>query len=68
MADRNTDRSKMSPGCFAAMPETMRNMMSKQSGPCCPWSETMTEMMQECCSNQTEKQNPAEKQGQDAPK
>ena len=68
MADQNTERPKMSSGCFAGMPEMMRNMMSKKGGSCCPCTETMTEMMQECCSNQTEKRRPAEEQGQDAPK
>jgi len=28
----------------------------------------MTEMMQKCCSDQTEKLSPAEEPGQDAPK
>jgi len=46
----------------------MRNMMSKKGGSCCPCAETMTEMMQDCCSNETEKLSPAEEQGQDAPK
>ena len=68
MADQNTDRSKMSSGCFAEMPEMMRNMMSKKGGSCCSCAEAMTEMMQECCSVQTQKESPAEEQGQDAPK
>jgi hypothetical protein len=68
MADPNTDRRKMSSGCFAGMPEMMRNIMSKKGGSCCSCAETMTEIVQECRSNQTEKQSPAEKQGQDAPK
>jgi len=68
MADRNTDRSKMPSGCFAGMPEMMRNIMSKKGGSCCSCAEMMTEMMQECRSNQTEKRSPAEEQGQDAPK
>ena len=68
MADQNTDKSKMSSGCFEKMPEMMRNMMSKKGGSCCPCAETMTEMMQECCPGRTEKESPAEKQRQDAPK
>ena len=68
MADRNTDRSKMPSGCFTGMPEMMRNMMSKKGGSCCFCAEAMTEMMQECCSNQAEKRSPAEEQGRDAPK
>ncbi len=68
MADQNTDRSKLFSGCFAGMPEMMRKMMSKKDGSCCSCAETMTGMMQECCSDQTEKQSPAEKQAQDAPK
>jgi hypothetical protein len=68
MADGNTDRSKMSSGCFAGMPEMMRSMMSKKGGSCCPCAETMTEMMAECCPVQTENESQAEKQGHDAPK
>jgi hypothetical protein len=68
MADQNTDRSKMSSGCFGKMHEMIRNMMSKKGGSCCPGAKTMTEMMQGCCSDQTEKPGPAEEQGQDAPK
>ena len=68
MADQNTERSKMSSCCFAKMPEIMQNMMSKKGGSCCPCAATMTEMMQKCCSDQTEKLSPAEEPGQDAPK
>ena len=68
MADQNTDRSKMPSGCFGKMHEMMQNMMSKKGGSCCHCEETMTEMMQKCCSDQTEKLSPAEEQGQDAPK
>jgi hypothetical protein len=68
MAEQNADRSKMSPACFGKMTEMMRNMMSKKGGSCCPCAETMTEMMQECCPVQTQKESPAEEPGHDAPK
>jgi hypothetical protein len=68
MADQNTERSKMSSCCFVMIPGMMVNMMSKKGGSCCHCAETMTEMMQECCSDQTAKLSPAEEQGQDAPK
>jgi hypothetical protein len=68
MADQNTDRSKMPSGCFGKMQEMMLNMMSKKGGSCCSCAETMTEMMRECRPDQTAKESPAEKQGQDAPK
>ncbi|MGC9965465.1 MAG: hypothetical protein ABSE08_08670 [Syntrophobacteraceae bacterium] len=68
MTDQNTDRSKMSSGCFAGMPEMMRKMMSKKGGSCCPCAETMSEMMPECCQVQTEKESPAEKPDRNAPK
>ncbi|MFZ0930889.1 MAG: hypothetical protein WAN11_19945 [Syntrophobacteraceae bacterium] len=69
MADQNTtERPKMSSGCFARMPEMMRNMMSKKGGSRCPCAEMMTEMVQECCPVQTQKEGQAEEPGQDAPK
>ncbi len=68
MADQNTDRSKISPGCFGKMHEMMRNMMPKKGGSCCPCAETMTEIMQECCSVQNQKENPTGKPEQEAPK
>jgi hypothetical protein len=72
MADQNTDRSKMFSGCFARMPEMMRNMMSKKGGSCCSWAETMAEMMPKCCAVQTavqtEEENPTAKTDQEAPK
>ena len=68
MADQNTDRSKMSSGCFEKMPEMMRKMTSKKGNSCCPCAETMTEMMPECCPVQSQKESPAEEPGQDAPK
>ncbi len=68
MADQNTERRKMPSGCFAGMPETMRNMMSKKGGSCCTCAEMMIEMIQQCCPDQTEKRRPTEEQGQNAPK
>ena len=68
MADQNTDPSKKSSGCFAGMPEMMRNMMSKKGGSCCSLAETMAEMMPKCCAVRTEKENPTEKPDQEAPK
>lgn len=68
MADQNTEKTKMSSDCFAKIPEMMRNMMSKKGGSCCPCTETLSAMMQECCPGRTEKESTVEKQGQDAPK
>jgi len=68
MADQNTERRKMSSGCFARMPEMIRNMMSKKGGSFCPTAEAMAEMMPECCPLETQKEIRAEKPGQDAPK
>ncbi len=70
MADQSTERSKMSSGCFAKMPEMMRNMMSKKGGSCCCSAEKMAEMMSNCCpvQVQTQEEGPAEESGQDAPK
>jgi len=68
MADQNTERTKMSSGCFAKMPEMMLNMMSKNGGSCCPCEGKMAEMKSKCCPVQTQKESPAEESCQDAPK
>jgi hypothetical protein len=68
MADQNTERSKMSSGCFEKMPEMMRDMMSQKGGSCCSCAEKMTEMMRKCCPIHTQKENTAEEPDRDAPK
>ncbi|MGC9966629.1 MAG: hypothetical protein ABSE08_14595 [Syntrophobacteraceae bacterium] len=68
MADQNTDRSKMSSGCFEKMPQIMRNMMSGKGKSRCIFTEKMAEMMPGCCPGQTQKASPADKPDQQAPK
>lgn len=63
MANQNTDQENESKGCFAAMKDMMRSVMSNEGG-CCSCMEKMSGMIR--CS--VRKESPEAKAEHDAPK
>ncbi len=67
MAEQNTDRRKVFPGCMDRVQEMMQMVLSRNGGSCCAGMEKMAQMMAACCPVQTQEESPADKTNQKAP-